>query len=148
MLYQLSTKDEEFARRIHADLQSSNVRCWFAPHHMKSGKKIHDQIDEAIRVHDKLLLILSPHSIASPWVETEIAKARRREIRERRRVLFPVRLVDFETLNNWECFDSDTGKDSARKVREYFIPDFTDWKNHDKYQVAFQRLITDLKAER
>jgi hypothetical protein len=60
--------------------------------------------------------------------------------------LFPVRLVDFETLKNWECFDADTGKDSAREIREFFIPDFSEWKNHDAYQKAFQRLLKDLKA--
>src|SRR6202035_3144656 len=26
-----STKDEEFARRLHADLQDKGVRCWFSP---------------------------------------------------------------------------------------------------------------------
>jgi hypothetical protein len=102
-------------------------------------------------LHDKLLLILSPHSMESEWVKTEIAKARKRELRDpegvlRRRVLFPIRLAPFETLRDWECFDADTGKDSAREIREYFIPDFSHWKNHDSYQEAFQSLIRDLKA--
>ena len=141
-----STKDQEFAERLYADLQASNVRCWFAPHDIQGGKKIHEQIDEAIRLHDKLLLILSSDSIESAWVETEISKARKRELRDERRVLFPVRLVDFETLKKWECFDPDTGKDSAREIREYFIPDFSDWKNHDSYQKALQRLLKDLKS--
>ncbi len=141
-----STKDQDFAERLHADLRSMHVRCWFAPHDIQSGKKLHEQIDEAIRLHDKLLLILSPHSMESEWVKTEIAKARKREVRDQRRVLFPIRLAPFETLRDWECFDADTGKDSAREIREYFIPDFSNWKNHDSYQEAFQRLITDLKA--
>ena len=41
----------------------------------------------------------------------------------------------------------DAGKDSAREIREYFIPDFSNWKDHDAYQAAFQRLVRDLKAE-
>ena len=45
----------------------------------------------------------------SEWVETEIAKARKREMKDRKRVLFPVRLVGFEALRDWECFDADTG---------------------------------------
>jgi hypothetical protein len=141
-----STKDQAFADRLHGDLQNKGVRCWFAPHDVQGGKKLHEQIDEAIRLHDKLLLILSPHSMESEWVKTEIAKARKREVRDQRRVLFPIRLAPFETLRDWECFDADTGKDSAREIREYFIPDFSNWKNHDSYQEAFQRLITDLKA--
>ena len=74
-------------------------------------------------MHERVLLILSPASMESEWVKTEIAKARKRELKEKRPVLFPVRLVDFEALRDWECFDGDTGKDSAREIREYFIPD-------------------------
>ena len=92
-----STHDQEFAERLHADLQAKGVRCWFAPHDIKGGRKIHEQIDEAIRLHDRLLLILSEHSMRSEWVKTEIAKARKREVKEGKRVLFPVRLVGFES---------------------------------------------------
>lgn len=142
-----STKDEGFAVRLYADLQSKGVRCWFAPHDVQAGRKLDEQIDEAIRLHDKLLLILSPHSMESEWVKTEIAKARKRELRDKRRVLFPIRLAPFETLRDWECFDADTGKDSAREIREYFIPDFSNWKDHDSYVEAFARLLKDLKAQ-
>src|SRR5271166_1055037 len=45
-----------------------------------------------------------------------------------------------------ECFNGDTKKDSAREVREYFIPDFSNWKDHDSYQAGLVRLISDLKA--
>jgi hypothetical protein len=141
-----STKDQEFAERLHADLQAKGVRCWFAPHDVKGGEKLDEQIDKAIRLHDKLLLILSNHSIKSEWVKTEIAKARNREVKERKRVLFPVRLVAFGRLRKWEYFDADIGKSSAREIREYFIPDFSNWKDHDSYQTAFQRLVKDLKA--
>jgi hypothetical protein len=142
-----STKDGDFADRLHADLQNKGVRCWFAPHDIQGGKKLHEQIDAAIRVHDKLLLILSPHSMESEWVKTEIAKARKSEVRDKRRVLFPIRVVPFETLRDWECFDADAGKDSAREIREYFIPDFSNWKSHDSYLEAFERLLKDLKAQ-
>ena len=142
-----SSKDQDFAERLHADLQNKGVRCWFAPHDIRGGEKIHEQIDQAIRVYDRLLLILSPHSMNSEWVKTEIANARKRELKEGKRVLFPVRLVDFEKIKNWECFDADTGKDSAREIREYFVPDFSNWKDHDAYQKALGDLIRDLKQE-
>src|SRR5208337_248617 len=77
-----STHDQEFAKRLHADLQAKGVRCWFAPEEMKAGHKLDEQIDEAIRLHDKLLLILSEHSMSSEWVKTEIANAREREKKE------------------------------------------------------------------
>jgi hypothetical protein len=141
-----STKDQAFAERLHADLQDKGVRCWFAPKDVRGGRKLHDQIDQAIRLHERVLLVLSRDSMKSEWVKTEIAKARKREIEEARQVLSPIRLVEFEVLRNWECFDADTGKDSAREIREYFIPDFSNWKDHYSYQNALKRLLSDLQA--
>ena len=54
---------------------------WFAPHDVRGGKELFKQIDEAIRVHEKVLLILSAKSMKSEWVKTEIARARKREVR-------------------------------------------------------------------
>jgi uncharacterized protein YjbI with pentapeptide repeats len=142
-----SAKDQDFGDRLYSDLQNDGVRCWFAPHDIHAGKKLIEQIDEAIRFHDKLLLILSQHSLESEWVKTEILKAGAREVREQRRLLFPIRLVPFETLRDWKCFDSDTGRDLAREIREYFIPDFSNWKNHDSYQEAFRDLLRDLQSQ-
>jgi uncharacterized protein YjbI with pentapeptide repeats len=141
-----STHDQEFAERLHADLQAKGVRCWFAPHDVQGGRKLIEQIDEAIRLHDKLLLILSKDSMSSNWVKTEIANAREREKREGKQLLFPITLVPFEAIKQWKLFDADIGIDSAREIREYFIPDFSNWKKHDSYQTAFQRLVKDLKA--
>jgi hypothetical protein len=142
-----STKDQEFADRLYADLQNKGVRCWFAPHDIQAGKKIHEQIDEAIRRYERLLLILSPNSMNSEWVKTEIRKARKRERTEKKRVLFPVRMVSFEAIRDWELFDADEGKDLAVEIREYYIPDFSDWKNHDSYSKGFQNLLRDLKTD-
>ena len=142
-----STKDEGFARRLHGRMRQANMRVWFAPEDMKGGKRLHEQVFEAIQLYDKLLLILSDNSILSDWVITEIRKARNQEQRESRRKLFPIRLTDFATLQEWTCFDADSGKDLATEVREYFIPDFSKWKDHDVFETAFARLQRDLQAE-
>lgn len=142
-----SHKDEEFAQRLHSRMRNEQLRVWFAPDDIKGGKKLHEQIEEAIRVHDKLLLVLSKHSMASEWVKTEIRRARQREVREGRRVLFPIRLLPFAKIRDWDAFDADTGNDIGVEVREYFIPDFSNWKDHDAFETAFKRLLDDLKAE-
>ena len=142
-----STKDQDFADRLYADLQARGVRCWFASHDIQGGRKVHEQIDEAVRVYDKLLLILSDASMNSAWVKTEIANARVREQQQSRQMLFPISLVPFERIRSWKLSDADTGIDSAREIREYFIPDFSNWKDHDAYTAAFERLVRDLKAE-
>ena len=41
---------------------------------------------------------------------------------------------------------TDRGKDLAVEVREYFIPDFSNWKDHDSFEAAFARLQNDLRA--
>jgi len=140
-----STADQHFAGRLHADLQDAGGRCWFAPHDVLPGKKVHTQIVEAIRLYDKLLLILSPASIASEWVREEILNARAREKAEKCSVLFPIAISSITELRAWQCFDADTGRDVAREIREYFIPDFSSWKtDHDAYQRAFDQVLKGL----
>jgi hypothetical protein len=47
------------------------------------------------------------------------------------------RLVDMKTLCTRECPASDTGEDLAEAVREYHLPDFSNWKNLDVFDAAF-----------
>lgn len=77
---------------------------------------------------------------------TEIRRARKVEREESRRKLFPIRLVDFEAIQKWECFDTDTSKDLAVHLREYYIPDFSNWKDHDAFEAEFSKLLRDLRA--
>jgi hypothetical protein len=53
-----STKDQEFAKRLHEDLQNKRVRCWFASEDLKIGDPFRQRIDEAIRLHEKLLVLV------------------------------------------------------------------------------------------
>lgn len=142
-----STKDDEFAQRLHARMRDEHLRVWFAPEDVKGGRKLFEQIERAIQSHDRLLLVLSEHSMQSEWVMTEIRNARRIEVHEKRRKLFPIRLIGFGMLENWKCFDSDSGKDLAVEIREYYIPDFSNWRDDAAFETAFNRLFQDLRAE-
>jgi uncharacterized protein YjbI with pentapeptide repeats len=142
-----SHKDEDFARRLYSSMRDADLRVWYAPEEMRGGQKLHEQIFNAIHIHDKLLLVLSENSLQSEWVMTEIRRARKAEREEKRRKLFPIRLVDFNAIQKWECFDTDSGKDLGVELREYFIPDFSNWKDHDAFELAFDKLLRDLKAE-
>ncbi len=133
-----SSFDQSFADRLYADLQARNVRCWFAPRDLRIGANIRSGIDEAIRIYDKLLIILSQNSIASEWVEHEVEAAYDRERHEKRLMLFPIRLDDsvMETNQGW----------AAHLRRTRHIGDFSDWKSHDEYRKCFDRLVSDLKS--
>jgi uncharacterized protein YjbI with pentapeptide repeats len=133
-----SSKDQTFAERLHADLQNKGVRCWFAPHDLPIGAKTWDAIDNAIRLIDKLLVILSEASIASDWVEDEVNKAYAEERDRNETVLFPIRIDDtvMTTPEPW-----------ARKLRDQRnIGDFRQWKKPAEYQRSLERLLRDLKA--
>lgn len=106
---------------------------------MKIGDKIRVRIDESIRIYDKLLLILSEHSVASDWVEKEVETALEKERKEKRTVLFPIRL-DEAVMNIESGWPAD-----VRRARH--IGDFSQWKHHDPYKNAFERLLRDLKAK-
>lgn len=132
-----SSKDEEFAKRLHADLQAKGIRCWFAPEDLKIGDKTRHAIDGAIRVHDKLLIIISENSINSDWVEHEVENGLEEEIKRKKTVLFPIRLDD-------TIMDSNAGW-AGKIKRERNIGNFIKWKEHDNYQKSFERLVRDLK---
>lgn len=134
-----SSKDHDFAEMLYEQLQDKGVRCWFAPEDLKIGDPFRQRIDEAIRLHDKLLLILSAESVASNWVASEVEAALEREDREKRLVLFPMRIDDAIE----QC---DTAW-AAHLRRTRHIGDFSNWKDHDSYSKAFERLLRDLKAE-
>jgi uncharacterized protein YjbI with pentapeptide repeats len=134
-----SGKDKDFAERLYADLQNKGVRCWFAPEDMKIGDRIRVRIDESIHIFDKLLLVLSQHSVASEWVEYEVETALDKESEGKQTVLFPIRL-DESIMNS--------SKSWAALIRHTrHIGDFENWKNHDDYQKALNRLLRDLKAD-
>jgi uncharacterized protein YjbI with pentapeptide repeats len=133
-----SSKDEKFATKLRADLQRHGVRCFYAPEDMKIGDEIRQRIGEAIRQHDKLLLIFSQRSVDSDWVQYEVEAAKDWETRQERRLLFPIRLDQavLRTQREW----------AAMVRRRYHIGDFSNWRDPDTYERQFQRLLRDLNA--
>jgi hypothetical protein len=107
---------------------------------LKIGDETRTGIDEAIRVHDKVLSVLSENSVQSAWVKKEVETAFEKEQKQNRMVLFPIRLDDavMETDKAWAA--------DIRRMRN--IGDFRAWKDHDKYKEAFGRLMQDLRRKR
>jgi hypothetical protein len=134
-----SSLDEALAQRLHADLQDKGVRCWFAPEDLKIGDEFRSRIDESIQVYDRLLLILSESSVKSRWVQKEVETAFEKEGKDNRIVLFPIRIDEavMQSAVGW----------AADIRRQRHIGDFQQWKDHDAYQLAFSRLLRDLKAD-
>ena len=125
--------DHPFAEQLYNDLQDNGVPCWFAPEKMKIGDKIRPTIDRFIRLHDRLLLILSEHSINSNWVEKEVETAFEEESKRNQTVLFPIRL-DETVMHTDQAWAAD-----IRRTRH--IGDFCGWEDGDGFQRGFQQLV-------
>jgi TIR domain-containing protein len=123
-----SNPDTVFAERLHAALRKNGVACWYAPEDMKIGDECRERIEKAIGKHDKLLLILSEHSVKSAWVRDEVEACLERERLKHRQILFPIRLDDaaMRTRKAW----------AANIRRQRHIGDFRDWSDGGKYRQA------------
>ena len=133
-----ASADQEFADRLYRDLQAAGVRCWYAPKHLAVGAKTRQGLVDAIRANERLIVVISRHSIASSWVETEVETAFEEERTRRRTVLLPVRIDDdvMTTNNAW-----------AGELRRRNIADFTGWRaTAGGYRIAFRKLLSALAA--
>ncbi len=128
-----SSKDDDFAQRLYADLQAKNVRCWKFDENAKWGEPVWGEIDTAIRHYDKLVVICSEHPLQSPPVIREIERALQKEDREHRNVLSPIRIDDY-LFDEW---DHPRKADVVSKV----AADFRGWENLAAYSKAFPRFL-------
>jgi hypothetical protein len=134
-----SDQDQRFAERLYADLQTKGVRTWFFPEDAVWGKTVWGEIDRSIRIYDKLVVICSKHSLQSKPVLREIERGLVREDKEKRDILFPIRIDNF-IFKEW---------DHPRKtdVCEKVVGDFSGWDGSaDIYDAAFRKLLKALQA--
>lgn len=139
-----SSCDLEFASRLHDDLKANGVNAWFAPNDSVTGRRIHEELFEAISGHDKFLIVLSDESLKSDYVGSELQKAAEIEKAENRQLLFPVRLTTATAIKDWRLFDEDLGLDIAKAVRSRVMQDFEKWEDEVEYQRSFVKLLRGL----
>jgi uncharacterized protein YjbI with pentapeptide repeats len=134
-----SDADDLFSQRLYKDLQAAGIRCWRWKKDAKWGRTLMREVDEAIQVYDKLVVILSEQSLQAEPVIREIERALQKDKREGRDVLFPIRLDD--AVFSWK---HDLQADLLRKV----IGDFRESnRKATNYRAALNRLIGGLIRE-
>ena len=139
-------EDEVFAKRLHARMRLAKLRVWLAPMQWKFAVGAYEETDLQTHACDRLIVILSNHSMSSEWIEFELRIARQRQAERNRRLLFPVGLVATEAIEQWHCVDSDSADDLADTVRSNRIPNFSDRQSETAFETAFAHLCEDLRS--
>ncbi|MBQ3257589.1 MAG: TIR domain-containing protein [Oscillospiraceae bacterium] len=70
-----SSKQEDIATDIRNTLESNSISCWMAPDSIPTGDNYLSVIPLALEQVDVLLLILTPDSESSRWVQKEVGSA-------------------------------------------------------------------------
>jgi len=135
-----SHADKSFASRLYAQLQARGIRCWLDKKDMKPGERILDSVNDAIRIHDKILLCCSESSLKSRWVKDEIRKAHEREHQLDRNIIIPLNL-DGYLLAGWE-------DGLAADLRSRLAADFTNWEfDNAKFEEQFEHVVQALRSD-
>ena len=143
--------DNEFADRLYQDLVSNNVSCWYDRENMLGGRYWRAQISQAIKVHEKLILICSKESLQRPNVIEEIIAAIQHERDTRSQKLFPVRLDDFILspemlkMTSEKLESGEWREDWVAHVKSFHISDFQSWKDANTYTSEFRKLLEALR---
>ena len=139
-----SSPDREFVKQLHDDLQKKDMRCWYAPEGVTIGEERRISLNETIRRFDKLLLILSEHSVNSQWIREEVKAALRRELELKQmtdrvqQVLFPIQLDD-------ALMEANTGWSNLIK-KSHNVFDFSNWEIDSSYRKGVEELVGALAA--
>lgn len=88
-----STKDEHIAEKIASGLQALDFRVWYAKWSIAPGEFIYQKIEDGLAQNDILLILLSPDSVKSRWVEQELNTALLRHLSGQNVAILPV-IVD------------------------------------------------------
>ena len=70
-----ASADKDFVARLYDDLQRSGVRAWVDSRDSTTGDSVESRIAQTQDKADKVLLVLSENSLASPWTKKEVETA-------------------------------------------------------------------------
>jgi uncharacterized protein YjbI with pentapeptide repeats len=134
--------DKPFAERLYVALQDLEVRTWLFPKYTgKQGEWIRNSLDAYIEAsmdwNDKVVLVISSHSVNSLWIETIVNNALEREAQAKHPTLFPCQIDNpiMETEPTWLV--------SLRKTHQ--ILDFTQWKTKQVFDDKISELHTNIQ---
>jgi len=100
-------RDQEYAKRLADFLDMQGVNRWMAPNSIEPGTRWDVAIADAIVDSTAIVVIMTPHSSQSRWVQQELLVAEREAI-----PIFPILLAGdpFESLRKRQFVDARSGE--------------------------------------
>lgn len=91
-----ASEDKPTARYIADALKRSGVSTWFDEWELAGGDSIVQHVERAVTSSDIVLVLLSPASVKSTWIQAEWSAAFSRELNDRAIRIIPVLIADCE----------------------------------------------------
>jgi hypothetical protein len=88
--------DSNFAQRLVRSLEEAGLDIWIDAQELKAGDSLLDQIHLAIGSASFFLILLSPHSVNSKWVQQELKFAFTRQLKSNERFVLPLLVANCE----------------------------------------------------
>jgi formylglycine-generating enzyme required for sulfatase activity len=76
-----SRKDLEFVQRLADDLKTAGLEVWYDLSGLDAGTRWGSEIQKAIKASQYFLVVISPNSIISEWVENEFLYAKNQNLK-------------------------------------------------------------------
>jgi hypothetical protein len=132
--------DSRFVDRLHRDFLLASIKCWKWTGDARVGAALWNEIERAMRAHDKIVLVASRNSLNSDPVNREIEIALRIERELQRDVLTPVTLDDY-LFAEWQGVNRPL-------LLSKMIADARGWEeNPARYDDVRERLIGSLAIQ-
>lgn len=91
-----ASEDKPAARLIATALRTKGVLVWLDEWEIRVGDSLVQKINSGLESTSHLILLLSNHSVAKPWVQREFSAALIGQLSHRHVTVLPVRLDDAE----------------------------------------------------
>jgi HJR/Mrr/RecB family endonuclease len=145
-----ASEDRAVAERIATRLKSGGAKVFTDRYELKVGDSLISRMETALSASDYVVVLLSPHSVRSKWVQRELDTAYSRYMDDRAVTLLPVLIEDCEIpppLSLLQYLDLRTNIDEginqlARTLGAASKIDFSRLSPR-----AFEQLVADLFSE-
>lgn len=121
-------EDKTFVNRLARELLARHLRVWFDGWEMRVGDSIIQKISQGIEESDYFIIVLSPESVSSQWVQRELSSGLMQQLNNHGVRILPVLFRD--------CRIPSLLRDSV----------YADFRTEDKYQDSFKQLVEAIES--